>query len=188
MNKVYLFLADSAIDKESFNNALSGPSIPFDVTFYSDRSGFISSDDKFYGYLDGILLPLHDDLGLTLSILAAHRDGPLEEKCLKEAIGYYPNQARFVADLLMKELSFGDYSSLPLLSAEFKGVPHELLLTAGTYLRCGLDASLAAQQLFIHRNTFNYRLSSFIDKTGLDIRDYHNALLLELFFQLGSPS
>ena len=58
-------------------------------------------------------------------------------------------------------------------------------LTAGTYLRCGLDASLAANKLIVHRNTFNYRLNAFIARTGLDIRDYHNALLLELYFDLG---
>jgi hypothetical protein len=34
-------------------------------------------------------------------------------------------------------------------------------------LRCGLNASLAAETLIIHRNTFNYRLAQFIDKTGL---------------------
>jgi DNA-binding PucR family transcriptional regulator len=65
----------------------------------------------------------------------------------------------------MKEFSFGDYSSIPLLNAEFKEVPHELLLTAGTFLRCGLNASLAAETLIIHRNTFNYRLAQFIDLT-----------------------
>jgi DNA-binding PucR family transcriptional regulator len=92
-----------------------------------------------------------------------------------------------MSDILMKEFSFGDFSSLPLLSQEFKAVPHELLLTAGAFLRCGLNASLAAETLIIHRNTFNYRLAQFIDITQLDIRDYHNALLLEIYFQLGAP-
>ncbi|MGN1075804.1 MAG: helix-turn-helix domain-containing protein, partial [Candidatus Enteromonas sp.] len=43
---------------------------------------------------------------------------------------------------------------------------------------------LSAQTLFVHRNTFLYRLNKFIELTNLDIRDYHNALLLELYFQI----
>ena len=43
---------------------------------------------------------------------------------------------------------------------------------------------LASEALFVHRNTFNYRLNAFIRESGLDIRDYHNALLLEIYFQL----
>jgi hypothetical protein len=186
MEKTYLFLADAPLDKADFEEALAGPAIPFKIAYKNDRSGVICSDEKFYVYLDGILMPLHDDLGVTLTVLACHKDGPLEEKAVRESLGYFPNQAVFLSDLLMKEISFGDFTSIPLLSDEFKGVGHDLLLTAGAYLRSGLDASVAAKQLFIHRNTFNYRLNRFIDETGLDIRDYHNALLLELYFQLGS--
>jgi DNA-binding PucR family transcriptional regulator len=86
----------------------------------------------------------------------------------------------------MKEMSFGDYSSYGALIKLFKGINYDLMLTASTYLRCGLDACLAAKKLFIHRNTFNYRLNAFIAATGLDIRDYHNALFLELYFQLSA--
>lgn len=186
MNKTYLFLSDKTLDKKAFVDALKGSSMPFEVEYSSDRKGAIEADASFYVYLDGILLPLHDDLGVNLTVLACHKDGPLEQKCLLEALSFFPNEARFLTDLIMKELSFGNFTSLPLLSSEFVNVPHEVLLTAGTYLRTGLDASKAAEQLFIHRNTFNYRLARFIDITGLDIRDYHNALLLELFFQLGS--
>lgn len=186
MTSLFLFLASGPIEKRAFEDALKGSGYPFEITYKDDKSGIITSDSKLYSYLDAVLMTIHDDLGVTLSVLSVHRDGPLERKCLQESIGYFPNAARYLSDLIMKELSFGNYSSLPLLSAEFKNVKHEVLLTAGTYLRCGLDASLAASQLFIHRNTFNYRLAQFIDETSLDIRDYHNALLLEIFFQLGS--
>jgi hypothetical protein len=187
MNKFYLFLANGAIDRFSFKNALDGLGENYDITYLSAEKGYLLSDEKFAVRLQGILLPLHDDLGLTITLLAVHKIGPLEEKALKEALAYFPNQCLFLSDVLMKEFSFGDYSSLPLLSAEFKDVPHELLLTAGAFLRCGLNASLAAETLIIHRNTFSYRLAQFIDITSLDIRDYHNALLLEIYFQLGNP-
>jgi hypothetical protein len=187
MNKFYLFESSAPIDKSYFEDALKSSGSAYEITYETPTDGYILADEKFFGILDGLLLPMHDDLGLTISVVAAHREGPLESKALKEAVSYFPNQVLFLSDVLMKEFSFGDYSSLPLLSAEFKGVSHELLLTAGTFLRVGLNASLAAEKLIIHRNTFNYRLNQFIDETGLDIRDYHNALLLEIYFQLGHP-
>ena len=57
----------------------------------------------------------------------------------------------------------------------------ELMETSSAYLKSDLNASLASSSLYIHRNTFNYRLQKFIDVTGLDIRNYHNALLLEIY-------
>jgi hypothetical protein len=186
MTKYYLYETSGSFDEKAFRSALSSLGSPYDLTVLSPTKGFIIADENFLMGLGNLVLPLHDDLRVVITFLCAHANGPLEEKALKQAVAYFPNQALYLTDVLMKEFSFGDYSSLPLLSAEFKDVPHELLLTAGTFLRCGLNASLAAENLIIHRNTFNYRLARFIEKTGLDIRDYHNALLLEIYFQLGS--
>lgn len=186
MNKYYLFLANGAINRNLFKETLDSLDSPYEISYERADKGYILADEKFAVILQGVLYNIHEDLGITMTVVAAHKAGEFEEKAVKEALAYFPNQCLFLTDVLMKEFSFGDYSSLPLLSNEFKGVPHELLLTAGTFLRCGLNASLAAQTLIIHRNTFNYRLNQFIDLTGLDIRDYHNALLLEIYFQFGS--
>jgi len=187
MSKYYFFLANGDIEKDALKDALDGLGQDYDIAYLSNRKGYVMANEKFAVLLQGIVLMIHDDIGVTIAFLAAQTDDELAEKLLKEALAYFPNQCLFLSDVLMKEFSFGDFSSLPLLSAEFKKVPHELLLTAGTFLRCGLNASLAAETLIIHRNTFNYRLAQFIDLTGLDIRDYHNALLLEIYFQLGAP-
>ncbi len=187
MNKYYLFLANSPINKELFKESiLSLSEDELTIEYENDRKGYILADEKFASTLQETIFTIHDDLNLTLTVVIAHRDGPLEEKLLREALSYFPNQCLYLTDMLMKELSFGDFSSIPLLSNEFRGVSHDLLLTAGTFLRCGLNGVLTSESLFIHRNTFNYRLNAFIAETGLDIRDYHNALLLELYFQLGA--
>lgn len=187
MNKHFLFLSSSSIPKGPFEAALQGAGIDLSLLYYSSpNQGCIVLDSSFYPTISSILLPLREDMQGSLSFLCAHADNRLTQTLLKEALAYFPNQAVFPPDVIMKEMSFGDYSSYPLLADEFGKLDHELLLTAGTYLRCGLDASLAAKELFIHRNTFSYRLNAFIEKTDLDIRDYHNALLLELYFQLSS--
>ncbi len=186
MNKYFLFLSPSSIDRVYFKTALEAAGGDFEITYTSDNKGYFVTDGKFYDVLESLLMTMHDDLGIVITVLVSHEMKALEEKALREAVSYFPNQALFVTDVLLKEFSFGDFSSLPLLKAEFREVPHELMLTAGTYLRVGLNGEEASRMLFIHRNTFNYRLAAFVEKTGLDIRDYHNALLLELYFQFSN--
>lgn len=185
MEKYYLFKANKPINKMYFESALSGIGIESDmISFDEPESGVFYADSKAIAELEPMLDVLHDDLGLSMSILCVHQNTAFEQKLLKEAAAYFPNRVLYATDVIMKEMSLGDYSSYKPLMSLFSSVPFELLNTAGTYLRCGLDACLSAKMLFIHRNTFNYRLAQFISLTGLDIRDYHNALLLELYFQL----
>ena len=97
---------------------------------------------------------------------------------------YYPGQVSFMSDLILKQMSFGDFSSFAFLSALFRSLPEELLETGKAYLSAGLDAKLAADLLIVHRNTFNYRLNRFIEASGVDIRDYHNAMLLDYYLRM----
>ncbi|MCY8607352.1 helix-turn-helix domain-containing protein, partial [Bacillus sonorensis] len=43
------------------------------------------------------------------------------------------------------------------------------------YMQCNLNASLTAKRLFIHRNSLQYRIDRFIEKTGIDIRQFEEA-------------
>lgn len=187
MNKHYLFLSSIPLSKKPFEAALKGLGIDLEtLVYYSSFEGELILPKQSFFSISSVMLPLREDLGGSISFLASHDRGELSKKLLKDALAYFPNQAVFPTDVLMKEMNFADYTSIPLLSSCFSHLDHELLLTAGTYLRCGLDASLSAKELFIHRNTFNYRLNLFIEKTNLDIRDYHNALLLEIYFQVAA--
>ncbi|OIK09703.1 helix-turn-helix domain-containing protein [Bacillus sp. MUM 13] len=56
------------------------------------------------------------------------------------------------------------------------GKDEELIGTVKTYIECNSNASLAAKKLYIHRNSLQYRIDKFIEKTGLDIRTFHHAL------------
>ncbi len=186
MDKRYLFLSSSPLVRRYFVSSLEEAGVdPSSIEFFDDTSGEFVADAKMAASLDDVLLVLHDDLGCSVTILCAHQRTSFEDKLVRAALRYLPNQCCFPTDVIMREISFGDFSSFAPLVKLFKDVPRDLMLTAGTYLRCGLDASLAATKLIVHRNTFNYRLNAFVSKTGLDIRDYHNALLLELYFDLG---
>ena len=185
MEKYYLFLSNKPIKKGIFLAALEGFGIESNlVNFYDDKSGEIVFDETLFPFIESLIHAMREDIGVSFSILVAYDKTPFMLKLLKEAVEYFPNQCLYPSDVIMKQMSFGDYSFLAQLKLMFASVPSILMLTAGEYLRCGLDASLASKALFIHRNTFNYRLAQFIEITKLDIRDYHNSLLLELYFQL----
>ena len=185
MDKHILFLASRPLPKDVFVPLIKEVGQK-DYTFFDEHSGLFLLDAKAVVELDDLILRLHDEKMISLAMLATHQHTFFEDKLLQNALRYLPNQCSFPTDVIMRELSFGDFSSFGPLVKLFKDVPKEQMLTAGAYLRSGMDALLAAKKLGVHRNTFNYRLNAFIENTGLDIRDYHNALLLELYFDLSA--
>ena len=187
MEKHYLFKTNKPIDQRYFFSALEGIGIDKDqVIFSSADQGEFFADSSAIAEIEPMIQLFHDDLSIQMSVLSAHQNTSFEQALLRKAALFFPNRVLYATDVIMKEISLGEFSSYKPLMNLFANVPYELLNTAGTYLRCGCDACLSARMLFIHRNTFNYRFNQFINLSGLDIRDYHNALLLELYFQLNN--
>jgi hypothetical protein len=65
------------------------------------------------------------------------------------------------------------------------GEDKELLLTIRTFIENNGHNTNTAKKLFIHRNTLQYRLDKFTEKTGLPLKNYHNfftAYLACLYF------
>lgn len=56
----------------------------------------------------------------------------------------------------------------------------ETLTTLKVYLENNLNASMTAKKLYIHRNTLQYRLDKFAEKTGVNVRDFSSAVTLYL--------
>lgn len=49
-----------------------------------------------------------------------------------------------------------------------------------TFFKCNLNLSETAKVLHLHRNSLQYRLDRFVDKTGIDIRQFHDAMTVSL--------
>ncbi|WP_088006059.1 PucR family transcriptional regulator [Indiicoccus explosivorum] len=47
-------------------------------------------------------------------------------------------------------------------------------------VRCNLNISESAKELHLHRNSLQYRLDRFSEKTGIDIRQFHQAMAVYL--------
>ncbi len=182
---VYLYRSEEPLPRGGLARALEALGVGFRLEEESPTEGVVYAGSGFFMPLSSSLMAIRDDLGTTLSFLRSHRDDPLARKLMKEGLAYFPNSAFFLVDVLLREFYYQDFSSLPLLKSEFSGLEREIYLTAIAYLRSGLDAKAAAEAIYVHRNTFSYRLNKFIAATGLDPRDYHNALLIELYEAFG---
>lgn len=68
------------------------------------------------------------------------------------------------------------------------GNDQELKETIAIYLRHNLNTSSAAKELYLHRNTMQYRLDKFIEKTALDIKHFPNAAACYLMLSLDGIS
>lgn len=49
----------------------------------------------------------------------------------------------------------------------------ELLTTVRIFIENNMNASVTAKKLYIHRNTLQYRLERFAEKTGIVLKDFH---------------
>lgn len=180
----YLFQTSEPVNARALEEIFLSLDVNPIFTYITPQKGMIETENNIDNILSEKAFDIHNQLGIFISFLKAPNSGELAMRLLAKSFSYYPNALRYMSDILFKELTFGDYASVPLLYREFASVPKELMGTIGAYLRCGLDGSEAAKMLFIHRNTFLFRLDKFIKLTNIDVRDYHDALLLELYFQL----
>lgn len=56
----------------------------------------------------------------------------------------------------------------------------DFLHTLQTFIRCNLNITLTAKELYMHRNSLQYRLDKFEEKTGMDVRQFHEAFTVYL--------
>jgi len=60
----------------------------------------------------------------------------------------------------------------------------ELLRSIQVFLECNSNVSLAAKELYMHRNSLQYRIDKFIEKTNIDVKQFENALSVYLILLL----
>ncbi|MED0968514.1 PucR family transcriptional regulator [Bacillus paramycoides] len=58
----------------------------------------------------------------------------------------------------------------------------ELIDSVKVFFHCNLNVSLAAKQLYLHRNTLQYRIDKFIEKTGINIKTFEGAVAVYIAF------
>ncbi len=136
---------------------------------------------------------------LSSEALTAVRVGYDNKKCSLELMPQAFSNARsaiLIADMFSLEdacVAYGDLGLSKLLSKvpkedcsryleeEFQGfdfstISSETMNTINTLFEKGLNISEAARELYVHRNTLVYRIEKFEHDSGLDLRDFDDAV------------
>ncbi len=85
-----------------------------------------------------------------------------------EIVGHPYVSEQDIVSLLIHDLTDQDISCFLKSYAK----DQTMLNSVKIYLECNQNTSVAAKQLFVHRNTLIHRIDKFIDITGFDIREF----------------
>lgn len=80
---------------------------------------------------------------------------------------------------ILEQISKEDLTKfLETKRSSYEKLSYELRLTVKAFIEESLSMSRTAKVLFIHRNTLTYRIQKIHQITGLDIRNFHEAIQL----------
>ena len=187
MIKYYYFASQYKLNKGMFDDIIrKSYSQYIEIEYYDDFSGVILADENFFVRLNSIIDILTMDLYSNFIFLESFKLCSLAEKALLKLQKDKKYGSFAVSLVVLQYYLSGDIELYDELKVEFSSVNKELLDTAIAYINCNMNACLASKSLYIHRNTFNYRLNKFIEQTQLDIRNYNNSILLLSYFLINS--
>lgn len=128
--------------------------------------------------------PLRDDLGIKMTMVIGIDEEPLMRLALACAVEDYAGKIMELGDVMLLLSRKGDTRLLQALDRMLQPISKEVLETAKMYLLTGGNSVQASQLLYVHRNTFSYRLAKFIDQTLIDLREPVIAYALHQYFTL----
>jgi hypothetical protein len=120
------------------------------------------------------------EFNVKFHALKTYRIHPMGEFASQLGLKTNPGKVDTLADFVLQTMLEGNRAFVRYIYEEFQLVPRHLMQTASTLISCDMKATNASKKLYIHRNTFAYRLNQFIDLTGLDIRLHDHALFFTL--------
>ncbi|CDQ21127.1 PucR family transcriptional regulator [Halobacillus karajensis] len=182
---------EKEIIKEAFQS-LFPQEVP--LLWTSDREGFmveeIFSDDQevlefegipevlmsdFYTKIHFFISEFSSDLDQASSILTWSEHGA--EIAKKHKLGSVLTYKDIIPFLYLEALPKEQWEHIR--RAVFKEIEDEkeLLQTIRVFLESGSNTTLASKKLYMHRNSLQYRVDKFIDKTGINIKQFDGAIV-----------
>lgn len=150
-----------------------------EITWDGNIANLIVFDKPSFHYiLKKIYQLLSSDLGINLAFLIV----PKFDKLFIKYLNQIDNDVYSAFELFLKNIN-QDYVVEDAKSL-LKDVKREYLTTASVFLKCNLNNQEAAKELYLHRNSFAYRLNIFIKESKMNIKEYATAQFLSLLFNL----
>jgi hypothetical protein len=185
MRKTVAFLLEQPIEVNIFQSLCDEIFHDHVLVMSSKYRGYLILEDKQINQLKTMQSHLLG-YGIALTAVIGYNHNQMLEESLLIAQKFSRFTILHIADVMLMESYVGGRVLLDLFNQQIKQVSHETILTAKAFIENDCNANATAEALYIHRNTFSYRLSKFIDQTNLDIRDFHFARLFSLWLVLNN--
>lgn len=105
-----------------------------------------------------------------------------EAEMARKAVSWIPEQRVTTVEMVIPHLFLAESrTELSKWFASEKALfeaDDDLRKTLQLFIQNNLNASQTAKQLHLHRNSLQYRIDRFADRTGIDVRSYEGALLV----------
>ncbi|OOE13030.1 PucR family transcriptional regulator [Fictibacillus arsenicus] len=192
---IHFFSKQPIHDHTSFSEAVSGlfPEEAVLLLNEDNKSGVIIetskqefNDTPYEALKDTLSTDFYNDLSIYIGLFQTDRAVAKEiydreKNDFLSVQGYLQPKAVYtIADLLplmlLHNASPETKKTLTGLLAEWMEEDRETLNTIKVFVECNMNISLAAKKLYIHRNSLQYRVDKFFDRTGIDVKQFKNAL------------
>lgn len=80
-------------------------------------------------------------------------------------------------------LTVDDYDGFTEVSQKIEGLAYDLIEVVKCYLENNFNLSVGAKCLYMHRNTFMNKLEKFIQVTGLNVKEFKDAVVAYLIIK-----
>ena len=194
---LHFFTTQSIVEREEFQDALQSMfSFTTTMLWETSQAGVLILEENITeSVLQTALDTLETDFFISLSFFVGRRYSQTTEftylyqweRTLFSVLSpYLSKKITYIEQLLPYQLMI----SLPkeerkkytnqLLENISKD--KELIDSVKVFFQCNLNVSLAAKQLYLHRNTLQYRIDKFIEKTGINIKTFEGAVAVYMAF------
>lgn len=178
MKKVMVFHIQSFVDTNLLEHLCQEIFSDYDLAMTSSQYGTLTIlHDELS--LVKTMQSFLEDQGYALTGVIGYKENQLLYVALDFIKTYHSNQVYALVDAMTLELLTQKYTIVNNMSEIFKQISFENIATAQAFIDHGCNAIKAADALYVHRNTFSYRLNKFIEQSQLDIRDFDNARLFK---------
>lgn len=130
--------------------------------------------ESFFYVLKQAILMMISDFSMSISALIV----PKFDSLFLDYLNQVHNNVVTAYDLFLK--NYASIKTKKDMQYLLKNIKKEYLETANAFLKCNMNACEAAKVLYLHRNSFNYRLNQFHYTSGMDIKDFDTAIFVKL--------
>ncbi|HDR8183004.1 TPA: helix-turn-helix domain-containing protein [Bacillus thuringiensis] len=194
---LHLFTTQPIIEREEFQDALQSMfSFTTTMIWETSQAGVLILEENVpESILQAALDTLETDFFISLSFFIGRRYTQTtefaylyqwERKLFSVLSPYLSKKITHIEQLLPYQLM------ISLSKEERKKYTNQLLAhisndkelidSVKVFFQCNLNVSLAAKQLYLHRNTLQYRIDKFIEKTGINIKTFEGAVAVYMAF------